>query len=250
MKMKKIFLLLLLPALAFISCSDDDDYSLDKYWIGLATVENPDNEPYFYLRMDNNELMWVAANAYFNYRPRTGQRILADYTILNDQPESSGYDHDIRLNDAYNILTKGIVTINTSQQDSIGNNSIDVRDIWVGGDFLNIEFHYLGNNQRHMLNLVNDTAKIYTDGKTHLEFRHNAFNDAQNYAVRGLVSFDLRSLRNVPLVNNGIELVIHALERDGQTHTYELTYRFDGNNSETKEYDREYFSSGRDLNIE
>lgn len=250
--MKKfIWLFLLLPALAFISCDDDDDgYSLDKYWIGLATVENPDNNAYFYIKLDNNDLLWIAATNYFNYRPKTGQRILADYTILNDKPEGSGYEHDIKLNDAYNILTKEIITISPSIQDSIGNDPIEVRDMWVGSDYLNIKFQYRGQDKSHMLNLVMDTTKVYTDGKTHLEFRHNAHQDNPNRLAAGIVSFDLSTLRPQPREERSIELVIHVKEADGTDKTYDRTYKWGTDNNETKEYDRDYFDSGKDLNIQ
>ncbi len=246
---RNLLLLLLLPALAFVSCDDDDDYSLDKYWIGLATVENPDNEANFYIKLDNNELLWIAANNFYNYRPHTGQRILADYTILNDKPEGSGYDHDVKLNDAYNILTKGIIQVTPSMQDSIGNDPIDVRDIWVGSDYLNIKFSYRGQDRKHMLNLVSDSSKVYTDGKVHLEFRHNAHQDSPTYVSSGLVSFNLESLRRQPR-ENSIELVIHVKETDNSEKTYERTYKFGEENKETKEFDRDYFTNGKELNIE
>lgn len=247
--MKRYLLLLfVLPALAFVSCSDDDGYSLDKFWVGLATVENPNDDSAFFLYLDDGEKIWIGATNFYNYRPATGQRIIADYTLLNDKPEGSNYDHDAKLNDAYNILTKGIINITPSMQDSIGHDPIHVREIWVGSDYLNIRFSYKLNNKRHMLNLISDSSKVYNDGKVHLEFRHNANNDTETYTAGGLVSFGLMSLKE-KVSGNSLDLVIHSENYGGKEETYELTYKFNGNN-EARELNKEYFEEGKDLNVE
>lgn len=245
---KYLFFLFLLPALAFVSCDDDDGYSLDDFWVSLGTVENPDKEPYFFLHLDNGETIWFGATNYLNYRPVTGQRILADYTLLNDKPEGSSYDHDAKLNDAYDILTKGIITVSPSMQDSIGNDPIHVRDQWIGTDYLNIRFTYKSENKRHMVNLVSDTSKVYNDGKTHLEFRHNAFGDGQALTAGGIVSFNLSTLKQ-GATDGSLPLVIHFKNLNGQEETKEVTYKFDGSGSEDKELNRESFNEGKGLEI-
>lgn len=247
--MKKYLFLLLLPALAFVSCDDDDGYSLDKFWISLATVENPQNEPYFYLHLDNGDILWTAASNFYNYRPRTGQRILADYTILNDKPEGSGYDHDVRLNDAYSILTKGIFTVTPATQDSIGYDPIVLGDTWIGSDFLNVRLAYYGYNQRHMLNLVRDPEKVYTDNKVHLELRHNAFNDNPTYLYYSMVSFNLTSLQALPRTQP-IDIVVHYKDYDGVEHTREFTYNYVDKSTETRTFDREYYESVKTVEID
>jgi len=247
--MKKCFLFLLLPIFIFASCDDDDDYSLDKFWVSLATVENPDNEPYFFLHLDDGSVLWIGATNFLNYRPATGQRILADYTLLSDTPEGSNYDHDAKLNDAYNILTKDIIDITPEMQDSIGNDPITVREMWIGSDYLNIRFAYKGFNKRHMLNLVSDSTKTYNDGKTHLEFRHNAFDDASTYTLTGWVSFDLATLQN-NTSGNSLDLVIHVEESEGKEVTYEYTYKFNEDNNGSKTFDRDLFSEDKDVDVE
>lgn len=246
--MKKYLLFVFaLSALTFASCSDDDGYSLDKFWVSLATVENPNEDSAFYLHLDNGEVIWIGATNFYNYRPKTGQRIIADYTLLNDTPEGSKYDHDAKLNDAYNILTKGIINITPEIQDSIGHDAIHIRELWVGSDYLNIRFSYKMNNKRHMLNLVSDSSKVYNDGKVHLEFRHNANDDAESYTAGGLVSFELMSLKG-KTTGNSLDLIIHSFNYEGKEETYNLTYNF--NNKEERELDRDYFTEGQNLDVE
>jgi len=230
--MKKIFALIICTIVAFTACDDDDDgYSLGDFWIDIATVENPDNNTAFYFLLDDNTRMWTAASDLLNYRPKNGQRILADYTLLSDRPSGSPYDHDVKLNDVYEILTKNIFEITPATQDSIGNDPIEIEDIWVGSNYLNIEFEYKGLNKIHFINLVRDRSKTYNDGRVHLEFRHNAHSDTQTYDKWGIASFDLRSLQNT----ESVQLVIHSKEYDGDEEIHELTYTPNDVNSRKKD---------------
>jgi len=216
---------LLLPL--FVACNfEDDGYSLDNYWIDIATVENPDSSSFFYFRLDNNDLMWTAATNFHHFRPVNGQRIIANYTILSNAPASSLYNHDVKLNDVYKVLTKGIFQITPATLDSIGTDSIHVRNMWIGSDYLNVQFVYPGYDKTHFINLVSDASKVYTDGKTHLEFRHNANGDNPVYHRNGIVSFSLKSLQ-AGVSSDSINLVIHVNEPNlVADKTFELTYKF------------------------
>ena len=245
--MKKYLFLLLLPFLAFASCNDDDD---EPYYISIATVDNPDNSANFYLKLDNNKRLRVSETNYGGYKPKTGQRILADYGVLDDNTSGNGYDYSIKLYDAYNILTKGIFNITPETQDSIGNDPIGLRKMWIGSDFLNVRFVYDGYNQVHYISLVKDDSKTYDDGKIHLEFRHNAHNDAPMYRSEGWVSFNLTSLVAVPLADaEPLELVIHVKRLDGSETTHEFTYNY-GSASSEENVDREMFNSGKSTSVE
>ncbi len=234
MKTLKAFSVIALSVFMLACSSNDDDYSLDKFWVDIVTVENPNNKDAFFMRRDDNKLLWTAASSFYNFRPVDGQRLVANYTILWDKTATGLYDYDVKLNDAYKVLTKGIFNLTPATADSIGNNPIRINRMWVGSHFLNVEFVYMGYEKIHFINLVNDDSKTYTDGKTHLEFRHNANNDMQYYTRMGLVSFDLRSLHNN--TNADIELVIHVNESDenpDKQHT--ITYKPTGTLMAAKE---------------
>jgi len=222
---KTFFLALLLPL--FVACDfDDDGYSLDNYWIDIATVENPDSSSFFYFRLDNNDIMWTAATNFRHFRPVDGQRIIANYTILSNGAASSSYNHDVKLNDVYKVLTKGIFPITTATADSIGNDSIHVKNMWIGSDFLNVQFVYTGYDKTHFINLVSDASKVYTDGKMHLEFRHNGNGDTPMYYRSGIVSFNLKSLQT-GAGSDSINLVIYVNEPNMVADKkFELTYKF------------------------
>lgn len=222
--MKKIFLLLLVIPFVW-SCSDREDENAAKdYLVNFATVDNPKQETTFNFVLDDLTRLRTVSSAISYYRPKDGQRVILNYSILSNKPAGAEYKHDIRINDVYEVLTKGIFNITPASEDSIANDAIHIERIWIGSDYLNVEFAYPGYNKTHFINLVSDNAKSYTDGKVHLEFRHNANSDFPNYNKWGYVSFDLKSLKQEG--KKSVDLVIHTNEFNTGKQTYTLTYDY------------------------
>jgi hypothetical protein len=227
----KILLLSLFLAL-FTACDnyDRDIYFNDSY-TDIATVENPDLSSRFLFRLDNNLVMWTAATNLPDYFPKDGQRIIAEYRILSEMRTGSSYDYNVKLIDAYSILTKEIFKVTPATNDSIGHDSVYIDDMWIGSDYLNVEFTYPGNNKIHFINLVSDSSKVYTDGKIHLEFRHNANGDSLVNYKHGIVSFKLNSLK-VGAGSNSLILVIHVnVPNKTADKLYTLKYNFGASSS-------------------
>jgi len=228
MKTLKHFAIVLFSVVMVTACSNDmmdDELSLDKYWVDIATVKNTEGKNVFFLQLDDSTMLWTAASAFHNYKPTDGQRVIANYTILSDKRPTGMYSYDVRLNDVYEVLTKPIFNITPATQDSIGNDPVEVTNIWVGSKYLNVEFAYYGYDKIHFINLVNDNSKTYTDGKVHLEFRHNARGDSNMYRRHGIVSFDISSLIN-PLVD-AVPLVIHVKKPNlTELQQISLTFRY------------------------
>ncbi len=221
---KFVFIAAIIPF--FISCEDQQSNDLTNYQLDIATVQNPYSESLFFFKLDNKKIMWVDQSYFSGYIPKDGQRIIANYTLLADKRATHLYDYDVRLNDVFTVLTKGIFNISKATQDSIGNDSISIDDMWIGSDYLNVQFVYPGYNKTHYINLVNDTSKVFLDGKTHLFFRHNSNSDAPVYYRSGIVSFNLKSLQSK--TKTGIlPLVIHVnIPNQPSDKTYELLYDF------------------------
>lgn len=221
--MKRFLLFMLVPF--FVACSSNEpSYVQNSYFVNLATVENPNQETAFIIQLDNNTRMKVAGSDLRYYRPKDGQRVIANYSVLTNERDSSDYRHKIKLNNVYEVLTKGIFKIAPETNDSIGNDYIYIEDIWVGGHFLNVEFVYPGRDKTHFISLVSDSTKTYTDGKTHLEFRHNANGDYPSINRWGMVSFNLKSLESSTA--NQVDLVIHTNEFGSQANAYSMTYKY------------------------
>jgi hypothetical protein len=210
-----------------VACNHrDDNNDLYDYQIDIATVQNPYNLTNFFFKLDNNKLMWVDKTVFKDYAPKDGQRIIANYTLLSDKSVTHLYNYVVQLNDAYNVLTKGIFNITKATQDSIGNDSISIEDMWIGSDYINVQFSYPGYNKTHFINLVNDTSKVFTDGKIHLFFRHNSNSDEPAYIRTGIVSFNIKSLQT-GATSSILNLVIHVnVPNQAADKTYDLTYDF------------------------
>ena len=222
---KYLLIILLLPLL--VACKDFfDDIFNDKttvYHVDIATVKNPTLSSKFFFVLDNNQIMQITQTNLPSFVPKDGQRIIANYSILS---KTDSTNVPVKLFDASSVLTKGIFQITPATQDSIGHDSIYLRDMWIGNDFLNIEFSYWGYGRTHYINLVSDVSKVYTDGKTHLEFRHNGNGDTPTYLLRGIVSFNLKSLQT-GVTGNSLDLVIHVnVPYQATEQMYNLTYTF------------------------
>ncbi|GBU07078.1 hypothetical protein AwDysgo_04090 [Bacteroidales bacterium] len=207
----------------FSSCSDDDGYSLDKYWQARASVVEEDGNRYHFRLDDGTKLFVAATNGY--YKPKS-ERAIINFTILGD--ETGTYDHSIRLNGVREILTKQVVELTAANADSIGSDKVEVSDMWSGGDFLNVNFSFLYayGDRPHFINLVDNTtdAEKPTDGKIHLEFRHNAYKQPANSKANSTACFDLKPFRKEGV--DSVNFIIKFRESDTVYKDYKVTYKY------------------------
>lgn len=231
--MKRLFFLGLIIPL-FIACNNDDSVSRKSY-SHVATVENPSQSTRFFLNLDDSTRLWVADSYVNYYRPKNDQRVIANYSILSKKNDTIAHDYDVVLNDVYEILTKPVFNITAETQDSIGNDPVQIRRMWVANDHLTVEFSYPGSAKVHFINLVFDASKSYSDNKVHLEFRHNANDDYPSFYMTGIASFNLKSIQ-VPNASS-VDLVIHTKEYSGSSadKTYNFTYKYGTENVLQKE---------------
>jgi hypothetical protein len=207
--------------LGMISC-DDHSHSLGSFGIDIATVI-PEGENAYSLQLDNGKRLWPAASA-IRYYPTSNQRVFLNYTILSDARD--GYDHYIKVNDIWNILTKDIIILNAENADSIGNDPVKANAVWVGGDFLNVSFMFnYGGVKPHAINLVKNTlATESSEDAIDLEFRHNSYQSDQTALYEGFVCFNLKPLRSS--ATDSVKLSVKVKDWKGEI-TYDLVYRYD-----------------------
>ncbi len=194
--MKKMNLYLLLLVLTFIptlqSCDldDDDGYSLDNYTIAIATVKKDVGSSAYFV-LDNGVTFWPAASLVPYHDLEDGTRIIGNFSLLSDK--QNGFDHYVRLNNYSTVLTKSPINLTEANKDSIGDDKVRITDMWVSGNFLNVEFNMnIPRNTKHRVNLVKNTTKEYpNDGYIHLEYRYNEMNDVTSYIAQSIVSFKL-----------------------------------------------------------
>jgi len=214
-RLKFTSFILCLAILPFLqSCLDDDK---DGYSLAISTVKVIEGRN-FYFAIDGGEKMLPGDTTNIrNYKPKDGQRAFVYFNLLDEKVQ--GYDYNAKIEHVENILTKGIIPLTAATADSIGDDRINVTEIWIAGGYLNLEFQILGTSspqKLHMVNLVqnemtNDSAE---EGYINLEFRHNAYDDSPDRLGIGLVSFKLENLVlnaekglkiRVNTINNGIK---------------------------------------------
>ncbi len=216
------------------ACNKNDGYSLGAFRISVATVNKLDDFT-FELTLDNGKKLWPAASD-VRYTPKDSQRVFVNYTILSDQYGS--YDHMIKVNDIWNILTKSVVDLTSENAGEIGNDPVRINDLWVANDFLNVGFLFnYGGVRPHAINLVKNQMSTLENGEEvlELEFRHNAFGNGSNHLFDGLVCFDLKPLRKSDVDSIKLKVTYKDFPRDGDPvmeRSHELYYKYNGLSAE------------------
>lgn len=208
-----------------VSCNEDNGYSLGNFRVSIATVELEGNNAYS-LTLDNGKRLWPAASN-INYRPKENQRVFVNYTLLSDARE--GYDHFIKVNDIWDILTKESIDLTAANVDSIGNDPVKLDGMWIGNGFLNVHFFFnYGGGKPHAINLVNNTLSnnSVSNDTIFLEFRHNAYNSSSSRLFEGFACFDLKPFQKI----DADSVIFSVKVKDwGKEKNYSLVYRYKGN---------------------
>ena len=232
---KKLFIISIVLStilLVNISC-DDNSRSLGNFGIDIATVI-PESENSYSLLQKNEKKLWPAATA-VDYTNINKERVLLNYTILSS--ERDGFDHYVKVNDLWRILTKNIIELDYQNEDSIGNDPIKANAVWVGGDYLNVSFHFnYGGERPHLINLVgNKTSTEVKNGIIELELRHNSFNSQAERLYEGFICFDLKPLRqnHADSVKLSVKVKQWSEQTDNNTKEtiYDVVYRYNRSNN-------------------
>ena len=243
--MKKIIFGLLIGLIVVTtSCLDDEGYSVNDMWVGFGMVEQVNSDPMEYkINMDNGDVLVPIASG-FSYpwyyagtndpdsRLKTGDRILVNYTILEDDVNDQGEveQYLVKINGVDKVLLKGILDITGENQDSIGNNPIIVKDCWMTDSLLNFELKYWGRYEVHFINLVKERGELLigTEQPIELELRHNDNGDLEDIPYAAYVSFNLEALKIDGL--DSVQFKVTSTDYDGELFEYEGVYNYNENN--------------------
>lgn len=234
--MKKLGLAILLGFMILLSgCFDDQDgYSLNDVWIGFGMIQGNSS---LTIRMDNGEVLIPVANSYHDmwyhdavtgeWREITaGDRILVNFTILDDKKDSEGkiVSRYVKINSIKKVLMKGILDITAENEDSIGNNAIHVQDCWVTDSLLNFQLKYWGRNKLHYINLVKQPGQLSSSSQpVELELRHNNNGDDEVYPYIAYVSFRLDKIRIAGL--DSVQFKITGKDYNDGDFVFKGTYK-------------------------
>ena len=205
------FLLLLIAMPVLQSCLDDWDDD-ERSSLTIGTVRIIDGKDYYFA---------LDAAQVNNYTLVEGQRAFVYFNLLDEKVD--GYDYNAKINHVENILTKDIYFMPAEKADSIGDDRINITNMWITGNYLNIQYqlyHSNSNDKKHMLNLiVNETSdgKNDKEGYVTLEFRQNAYDDEPLMPGQGLVSFKLDKIADRISGKTGLNIRVKSLY-DGERY--------------------------------
>ena len=187
----------LVGAITLGSCAQQEDYySLNDIWLSLGIMDTNNPLGYDYvLYCDNGDTLLPAVNSVPYFEAKDSQRVLINYTIL-DEVGTSTKKFYVKINNLQDVLFKDVIEMNATNADSLGQDSITINKLWVVKDLMNVEFTYLGGIERHYINMaysLNENGTL--DQPVQLEFRHNANNDAATILLSGIVTFRLNKLQ-------------------------------------------------------
>lgn len=197
----------------FLSSCDDDGYSLGNFVIDYGVIQKSGNE--YMIRLDGGAVLYPSVSYYPSDYLKDKERILVDFTVLQDADSTKSYDYYVKVNELYKILTKDILDYSLQNSDSLGHDPVFLNDIWIKNGYITFDF-FFGAGQpglKHMVNLAKHVEKT-DDGRILLDFRHNAFDDVYNYRFRGLVAFPAEQIT------------------EGQQDSVQLRIRYDGYDKE------------------
>lgn len=220
-RMTLITLLLTLVTMPLLqSCLDDWDDS-ERPLLAIGTVRIIDGNDY-YFALDEGTKMFPGDTAYVNnYALIEGQRAFVNFYLMDEKID--GYDYNAQIYHIENILTKDIYSMPAEKADSIGDDRINATNLWITGDYLNIQYqlyHSNNENKKHMLNLVineDSDGKNDKEGYITLEFRQNAYGDEPSSRGNGIVSFKLDKIADQMAGKQGLNIRVKTLY-DGERY--------------------------------
>lgn len=232
--MKKIILGLLISVMVvFTGCLDDDGDSLSNSWVGFGVLKQTGTEPVEYqIVMDNDDVL-IPVTGIWNYDSEleNGDRILVNFTIEGDNSDgtSDATEYYVRVISIKKILMKNIIDITPENQDSIGNDPVIVRDVWLTDSLLNFKIKYWGYDHTHFINLVKQPGEVTEANQpVELELRHNKRGDDESIPYTAYVSFKLNKLEIAG--QDSVKYKVTGTDYSGNEFDYEGVYHYGENN--------------------
>ncbi len=203
------------------SCNNDDPeyYSLDKFSVSLASVEQDGDTPIFIL--DNGTRLFPYATAIPLTSLDNQDRLILNFTLLDDATDES-FDYYAKINDFSKILKKEVfVDYDSTTLDSLGNDPLIVNSQWIAADFLNVDFSFAFNKHIHYINAI---AVDTTQQPLTIQILHNNNGDTNGVKHVGVVSFNLKPFQVAE--SDSVTLQVKHLNWQGQEEITLLKYTY------------------------
>jgi hypothetical protein len=215
MKILKNSFLILLVVLGFTACQKDEQ---ETYYSTLGMLKISTDSTI--IESDQGYNMYINNSISNDFED--GDRIVASFSLI-EQELPTGIDYIVDIYSIEKVLFKPVIELTPEISDSLGDDPIQVDNMWIAKDYLNLNFSYSGGETTHFINLgiladstANDTIS--------LEIRHNDNGDKSSYWLGSFASFDLGSVR----VQDADSVILKISSQDFYNKTFEecLTYKY------------------------
>lgn len=201
--------LFILGIITLNACNNDKEDVYEGY--GMIKCENGSQ---YSIILDDGHTIIPQEGFTQLERFRDSTRVQSIFTILNETPSCS----QVNLITLDTILTKDVLPY-LPNTDSAGHAPVMLTNAWLAHGFLNFEFAFVGDTKRHMVNLLQRSAK---EGLLEFEFRHKDFDDERTKTMLGIVSFRLHPI--LTKIEKNTKIIIRYNDTDSTTKIIELIY--------------------------
>jgi hypothetical protein len=215
--MKQAMLILIVAISLFATnCAKEDDAYFPYSAIGMLHITTDST----ILLSDDNERLLIKNSIISDFKDN--DRVVIQF---NETEETlpQGINRVIEVGEVIKVLTKPIFVLQSQFIDSIGDDELTINSLWVGKNYLNLNFTYYGGFQDHYINLTRQPGDIPTD-TVELAIKHNNNEDSGNSGFYAFVSFDLTTLKNT--VADSVILHVTAKEFNNRTFNKYFTYKY------------------------
>ncbi|MFO7369172.1 MAG: NigD-like C-terminal domain-containing protein [Bacteroidales bacterium] len=217
MKKYRLILAAFFIAILVVGCKQEEDIT---YYQTLGVLQKTEDSTI--IEADNNSRLLIENSSNLPATVKDDDRVFL-YFSINDGPLPSGIDHLIDIYSIEKVPVKPVFEITSYDEDSIGNDPLNVSGLWVAKDYLNLNFVFLGGTKTHLINLVKYPGELSSD-TIDLEIRHNDQDDNATNNLAGFLSFDLTSLQDEG--KDSVTLCVKAREYDNRIFENCYTYKY------------------------
>ncbi len=230
MKISTIYLLPILASILLLgACNKESDrFANGDQMVSFGVVGKYINsaDSSYIIHLDNGDQLIPVATIPLGIELSSGQRVQVTFSPyeekISDVNQKTFYG---RIDGIRDILFKNIIRLTATNNDSIGNDPVAIRESWVSGDsILTVNFSYFTNGSVHAINLVKNAGGNGTDHPYVFEFRHNAGGDHQNYRSPGIISFNLTPYKLIG--QHQTDFILRYTDYDGKNTDLPLSINY------------------------
>lgn len=217
MKKYRLIVAAFLFAILVVGCKQEEDIT---YYTTLGILQKTEDSTI--IEADNDTRLLVENSSSLPATVKDNDRVFL-YFSFNDGTLPAGIDHLVDIYSIEKVPVKPVFELTYDTNDSIGNDPVNISDLWMAKDFMNLSFLFYGGTKTHLINLIR-YPELTSSDTISMEIRHNDQDDNGVTYLSGFMSFDLTSLQVEG--KDSVTLCVKAKEYDNRIFEKCYTYKY------------------------